>query len=102
MVAAVPLPVSRSSVLFQPYDLLRWTPTGKAWKWYRRRCTARVFRDDSAGGPPEPKQFVLLYDDPDAPAAESLRQDLAKVGWTQVAPSADAASVLLADESHYH
>jgi hypothetical protein len=95
LVAAVPLLGLALIVLLQPYDLLRWTPTGKAWRWYRRRCTARVLRDESRRKPPEPKQFVLLHDDADAPAAECIRQDLTKVGWKQSANAAGAASVLL-------
>jgi hypothetical protein len=95
LVAAVPLAGLALIVLLQPYALLRWTPTGKAWRWYRRRCTTRVFSAGSVRDAPEPKQFVLLHDDADAPAAESIRQDLVKVGWTQSANPASAASVLL-------
>jgi len=93
--AAMPLLCLVVIVIFQPYDLLRWTPTGKAWRWYRMRCTSRVFQDDSAREAPEPKQFVLLHDEADAPAAECIRQDLMKVGWTHSATPAGAASVLL-------
>jgi hypothetical protein len=95
LTAALPLLCLALIVLLQPYDLLRWTPTGKAWRWYRRRCTSRVFQDDSARQAPEPKQFVLLHDEADTPAAECIRQDLMKVGWTQSASPAGAASVLL-------
>ena len=95
LTAALPLLCLVLIVLFQPYDLLRWTPTGKAWRWYRRRCTSRVFHDDNAREAPQPKQFVLLHDEADTPAAECIRQDLMKVGWIQSASPAGAASVLL-------
>ncbi len=93
--AAVPLLGLGMIALFRPYDLLRWTPTGKAWRWYRHRCTARVFRGLNTIPAPQPKPFFLLHDTADVSAAELIRKSLAKVGWTPAPAPLNATSVLL-------
>jgi hypothetical protein len=42
LVGGLPLATLVSFVVFHPEDLLRWTPTGKAWDWYRRACSGGV------------------------------------------------------------
>jgi hypothetical protein len=93
--AAIPLLGLAMIALLRPYDLLRWAPTGKAWRWYRRGCAARVFAGHDTIPAPKPKPFFLLHDTEDFPAAEHIRQNLAKVGWTASTPAAGAATVLL-------
>lgn len=95
LLAAVPLIGLAMIALFRPYDLLRWTPTGKAWRWYRHRCAARVFRGLNTIPAPQPKPFFLLHDTPDLPAANLIRESLAKVGWTAAPAPAKSTSVLL-------
>ncbi|HEY1731101.1 MAG TPA: toll/interleukin-1 receptor domain-containing protein [Terriglobales bacterium] len=95
LLAVIPLLGLGMIALFRPYDLLRWTPTGKAWRWYRHRCAARVFRGLNTIPAPQPKPFFLLHDTPDVPAADLIRQSLAKVGWTAVPAQANSTSVLL-------
>ncbi len=95
LLAALPLIGLAIIALLRPYDLLRWAPTGKAWRWYRHRCAARVFRGLNTIPAPQPKTFFLLHDSADVPAADRIRQDLAKVGWTPAAVPANSTSVLL-------
>ena len=88
-----PLPMELSSaltligvgsiLLVQPEDLLRWTPTGKAWGWYRRR------RLLVAAGPDRPSplrqitRYALLHHAVDGPAAGRLRQLLRSLGASE-------------------
>ncbi len=95
LITALPLIGLLLILLVRPYDLLRWTPTGKAWHWYRRQCAARVFAQDGLIPAPQPRRFFLLHDAADNSAGECVRQRLTKVGWTQSAESNGAASVLL-------
>ncbi len=95
LLAAIPLLGLALIALFRPYDLLRWTPTGKAWRWYRHRCAARVFRGLNTIPAPQPKPFFLLHDTADVPAGELIRESLAKVGWTAAPAPANSTSVLL-------
>ena len=43
LLAAIPLLGLALIALFRPYDLLRWTPTGKAWRWYRQPLRRQEF-----------------------------------------------------------
>jgi hypothetical protein len=94
-VVALPLIGLLLIVLVRPYDLLRWTPTGKAWHWYRRQCVARVFAKDSLIAAPQPRPFFVMHDVADNSAGDFIRQKLTEVGWTQSAESGGATSVLL-------
>ncbi len=87
--AIIPLLGLALLVLFGPYDLLRWTPTGKAWNWYRKRCAVRLFasQGNTTAIPPQP--FRLLYDVEDRSAAQHIQTFLEKANWK---PSADIAS----------
>jgi hypothetical protein len=86
-------------VLFQrPEDLLRWTPTGKAWKSYRvgHAANAVFAAADIPSQLKQVKSFYLVHDDLDTPAAERLRQELLKAGATEAtADATDATAVLL-------
>jgi hypothetical protein len=95
LLAVIPLLGLAMIALFRPYDLLRWTPTGKAWRWYRHRCAARVFRGLNTIPAPQPKPFFLLHDTADVPAADFIRESLVKVGWTVAPAPANSTSVLL-------
>ena len=95
LLAALPLLGIAIILLTRPYDLLRWTPTGKAWHWYRRHCATKVFRGVNLIAAPQPKAFFLLHDTADAPAGDRVRESLTKVGWTESKTPASAASVLL-------
>jgi hypothetical protein len=95
LIAGVPLLGLALIVVFRPYDLLRWTPTGKAWHWYRRRCAAKVFAEGSLIPAPQARSFFLIHDAADNSASEFIRQRLAKVGWAQSTDPGGSTSVLL-------
>ncbi len=95
LVAALPLAGLAVIVLLQPYDLLRWAPTGSAWRWYRRRCATRVFPGANVIAAPSRRPFFLLHDYADAPAGEMIQQRLTQAGWTLSTAPSGATSVLL-------
>ena len=83
-------------VLLRPDDLLRWTPTGKAWGFYRERCLARFAGADRPSALREVKCYTLLNDAADGPAAKCLRQELSALGATESnEPAADHTTILL-------
>jgi hypothetical protein len=94
LLAAVPFLGFGLILLLRPSDLLRWTPTGKAWTWYRSQCAARVF---AAANQPaaQPSPFFLLHDAADLPAAKRIRQSLLHAGWQERPEAAGAKTVLL-------
>ena len=63
-------------LLLRPDDLLRGTPTGKAWGFYRQRCLARFAGADRPSALREVKCYTLVNDAADGPAAKRLRQEL--------------------------
>lgn len=95
LLATLPLAGLAVIVLLQPYDLLRWAPTGSAWRWYRRRCATRVFPGGNVIPAPSRRSFFLLHDSADAPAGQMIRQRLTQAGWTLSTAPSGATSVLL-------
>jgi hypothetical protein len=111
-IAANPLPMELSAsltvlgfatiLLVQPEDLLRWTPTGKAWGWYRQRSLPITATPDHPSILRQVKGFALLHDEVDAPAARRLRQELSSLGaWEtpNLAPQ-DTTILLLTSRTH--
>jgi hypothetical protein len=78
-------------VVIRPGDLLRWSPTGRAWPSYRRRHVPAAATDtvsatnpvDTASSVPEVR---VVSDAVDAPAAEALR-----AGFNRATTSGDDA-----------
>jgi|HubBroStandDraft_6_1064221.scaffolds.fasta_scaffold09755_5 hypothetical protein len=95
LIAALPLAGLAVIVVLQPYDLLRWAPTGSAWRWYRRRCATRVLPTLKVVPAPSRRPFFLLHDSADAPAGEMIRERLTQAGWTLSTAPSGATSVLL-------
>lgn len=83
-------------LLVRPDDLLRWTPTGKAWGFYRQGCLSRFAGADRPSALREVKSYSILNDAPDAPAAKCLRQELSHLGATEsIEPAPDHTTILL-------
>ncbi|HEY6344974.1 MAG TPA: toll/interleukin-1 receptor domain-containing protein [Bryobacteraceae bacterium] len=78
----------------RPDDLLRWTPTGKAWNWYRRASLARLsaVRERPAR---EVKTYRLSYDVADSPAAERFRQEMRALGAMETPRVSEAETSIL-------
>jgi TIR domain len=98
LLCAVPLVGLISLLFIRPEDLLRWTPTGKAWTAYRigHVANAAFGRAEVAFQLEQLKIFALAHDPVDAPLAEYLRVQLRAVGASEAAAGvADATPVLL-------
>lgn len=94
VLAALPLLCVALIVVLRPDDLLRWTPTGKAWNWYRRKCSEKlcaVAREPARSA----DSFFLLHDAADIGAANCVRQDLFASGWQEGAAASSGKAVLL-------
>jgi len=95
LLAALPLACLALIVALRPYDLLRWTPTGKAWDWYRQKCAARLGRVNTREAVRPNGNFFLVNDAMDTAAASRIRQQLADSGWQEVAVGSGGKAVLL-------
>jgi len=85
-----------SVLLVRPEDLLRWTPTGKAWGWYRKRCLTAVPNADRPSVLRQVKRYSLLHDAVDGPAAKRLRKELSDLGASEcINPLPDSTTILL-------
>jgi hypothetical protein len=93
------VPLLGLSILFfvRPEDLLRWSPTGKAWDRYRRGHASKVSSEivDAAAALTRVERFRLFYDTPDTPAACRLRQELITAGAQEAQPDDAAATAVL-------
>jgi hypothetical protein len=91
--------------VLRPEDLLRWTPTGKAWASYRlgRVADAAFRRADLAFQFGQMKTFTLASDPADAPMAQRLREQLIAAGATEAPIGDDAAMpvVLLTNRTQF-
>lgn len=81
-------------LVVRPDDLLRWTPTGAAWKWYRRASLHRV-----CGAYQQPPRkpiaaYCFLHDRADKPAAERFRAEMRAAGIAET-PSASAEDFIV-------
>jgi hypothetical protein len=94
---ATPLLGLLALVLIRPEDLLRWTPTGKAWATYRigHVANAAFGRAELAFQLRQIRTFTLVYDPADAPLAQGLRQHLLGEGATEALPGDAAATQVL-------
>jgi hypothetical protein len=96
LLAAVPLAGIAIVLLIHPEDLLRWTPTGRAWNWYRARCGARA---PEINRPPSPlkqvRRYRLFHDPIDRPAAAELTRVLTRLGAEEAQALEEATPVLL-------
>jgi hypothetical protein len=68
---AIPLSGLAIVLLIRPEDLLRWTPTGTAWDWYRTR--SGPIAPVRASGFEQVARYCLSYDPVDQPGANHLR-----------------------------
>ncbi len=104
---AIPLAGLAMLLIARPAALLHWSPTGKAWEWYREHHVARtsVKLIDAASTLNTVGQFRLIHDVADAPAADRLRGELIKAGAKEMpspppsitgsAPGAEPTAVFL-------
>jgi hypothetical protein len=83
-------------VAIRPDDLLRWTPTGAAWSWYRRSSLARVSAAVERASR-EVKTYRLSHDIADGPVAERFRKEMRALGAIEprAALEAETSIVLL-------
>jgi len=85
-----------SILLIQPEDLLRWTPTGKAWGWYRRRRLLVAAAADRPSPLRQVTRYALLHHAADGPAARQLRQLLSSLGASETLnPAMQDTTILL-------
>ncbi len=84
-------------LLMRPEDLLRWTPTGKIWKRYRIGRAPKISAEigDSATALQRLQRFHLIHDDPDAPAAARLRQELNNASALETPPDDPGTTAVL-------
>ena len=83
-------------LLVQPEDLLRWTPTGKAWGWYRRRRLLMAAGPDRPSPLCQVSRYALLHHSADGPAARQLRQILSSLGASEtLTPAPQDTTILL-------
>jgi hypothetical protein len=97
LIGALPLIGLGILLIIQPEDLLRWTPTGKAWGWFRARRTPKIPELAGSPGLKNVGRFYLLCDPLDEPAAAHLRQELVYSGGQETATrlKEDTAVLLL-------
>ncbi len=84
-------------VLVRPEDLLRWTPTGKAWASYRigHVADAAFARAELASQFADVKAFTLTHDPADAPMAQRLREELNALGASEASRRDNASTSVL-------
>jgi hypothetical protein len=85
-------------VWLRPADLLRWSPTGKAWASYREKhsVAARAHGLTGVSKLGAIERFSMVYDTPDEPAATRLREELAGSGAVEApGDAAETTSVIL-------
>jgi TIR domain len=94
--AAVPLTGIAIVLLVRPEDLLRWTPTGRAWNWYRASCGARLRENGRWSSPlKQVRQYRLFHDPVDQPAADELKRILTEFGAEETQTLEASTPVLL-------
>ena len=91
LLVAVPVAGLGILLLARPGDLLRWTPTGKAWATYRIGHVANaVFgRAELAFQFEQITKFALAHDPVDEPMAQRLREQLLALGGSEAAALGD-------------
>jgi len=83
-------------LIIRPADLLRWTPTGRAWDWYRTTCAGRAgIGFDIPMALKGIRTFRLQCDQADRPAAERLGVELRAMGAHDTAESGEGSTVVL-------
>ena len=84
-------------LLLRPEDLLRWTPTGKAWARYRigHVASANFARAELASQFIQVRTFALAHDPVDAPMAQRLREQLLALGGSETAPAGERVTPVL-------
>ena len=94
---AIPVLGLATLVLVRPEDLLRWMPTGKIWNRYRIGRAPKISAEigDSASALHRLERFHLIHDQPDAPAAARLRQELNSAGAIETPPDDPATTAVL-------
>jgi TIR domain len=88
MLGAIPLAGLAVLLVARPVALLHWSPTGRAWNWYREHHVDRPSANwvDAATTLDAIGQFRLVYDMADTPAANRLRGELIKAGAKEMPP----------------
>jgi hypothetical protein len=91
---AVPLAGLCILMLVRPEDLLRWTPTGKAWTAYRigHVANAGFGRAELAFQFEQIARFALAHDPADAPMAQRLREQLTALGAVETPAPGEAVT----------
>jgi hypothetical protein len=80
LLGALPLAGLFVVLIIQPEELLRWTPTGRAWSWYRARSVAKGPGLEGVSALKTIDRYCLLHDPIDGPAADRLRKELEQTG----------------------
>jgi len=85
---AVPIVGLVILLFLRPLALLHWSPTGKAWNWYREHHVEKtgVKLIDVTSRLTEIERFYLVSDPADSPAADRLRDELTKAGAKETPP----------------
>ena len=97
LLCAIPLAGLAILILLRPEDLLRWCPTGKGWSWYRAAFAPQTSAEivDVAAAFRQVRDFHLICDAADLPAASRLRDELIGAGAREAADGPGATPVLL-------
>lgn len=97
LLCAIPLAGLAILILLRPEDLLRWCPTGKGWSWYRAAFAPQTSAEivDVAAAFRQVRDFQLICDAADLPAASRLRDELIGAGAREAADGPGATPVLL-------
>ena len=82
-------------IVKRPDDLLRWTPTGAAWNWYRQASIARLSVEYAQSSPKQMKTYHLWNDAADGLTAQRFRQQMQAVGASEVPATEAETSILL-------
>ena len=93
LLGALPLLGLFILLVVQPEELLRWTPTGRAWGWYRARRAATLPELEKVSALKTVDCFYLLYDPIDRPAADRLKVELNQIGATE--DTSDGTAIVL-------
>ena len=93
LLGALPLLGLFIVLVIRPEELLRWTPTGRAWGWYRQRRAAKFAELEKISPLKTLDRFYLLHDPKDGPAGDQLRKEIEQTGAK--AATGDATAVVL-------
>lgn len=93
LLGALPLLGLLIVLVVQPEELLRWTPTGRAWGWYRERRAVKIAELEKNSSLKSLDCFYLLHDPIDRQSADRLRKGIEQTGAKEA--TTDATAVVL-------